>query len=101
MVIEYVRCRLDKATLDAFVEAYRLAAKSLDESPECLDYELCQCVEEPERFILRIQWTSIAAHMEGFRKSEAFRSFLAAIRPYISDIEEMQHYEVTIASPAK
>jgi quinol monooxygenase YgiN len=95
MVIEYVRYRLKNATAETFVAAYRAAAESLAQSPHCLRYELARCTEEPDRFVLRIEWTSIAGHLEGFRKSELFRSFLAAIRPYVSDIEEMQHYELT------
>ncbi len=95
MVIEYVRYSLKNSDAETFVAAYRAAAQALGKSPECLRYELARCVEEPARFVLRIEWTSIAGHLDGFRKSELFRSFLAAIRPYIADIEEMQHYELT------
>ncbi len=95
MVIEYVRYRLNNSDPQAFVEAYRTAPRSPDASPECLSYELARCVEEPARFVLRIEWRSIAGHLEGFRKSEEFRPFLAAIRPYIAEIEEMQHYELS------
>lgn len=95
MVIEYVRYRIKGDAEDAFLTAYRAAASALARSPQCLDYELTRCVEEPARFVLRIHWTSLAGHLDGFRKSEEFRDFLTAVRPYIGDIEEMQHYEPT------
>lgn len=34
-------------------------------------------------------------HLEGFRGSEHFRAFFAEIRPFVSMIEEMQHYTPT------
>lgn len=95
MTVEYIRYRIDDARRDAFIAAYAEAAKALDDSEYCLGYQLTQCEEEPDRFILRIRWTSTDDHLEKFRASEQFRSrFLPAIRPYVGDIEEMQHYEV-------
>jgi hypothetical protein len=44
---------------------------------------------------LRIEWDSVDGHMQGFRSSPEFRTFFAAIRPYIGDIQEMRHYEKT------
>ena len=71
------------------------ADRVLDESPNCLAYELARCHEEPERYVLRIHWDSLEGHLQGFRKSPGFRDFLASIRGYIDDIEEMQHYVAT------
>ncbi len=61
-----------------------------------MSYELARCHEEPERYVLRIAWTSIDDHLHGFRKSAEFKPFLAAIKPYIYEIEEMRHYNVTL-----
>ncbi len=95
MIIEYIRYKIAPEAHAEFVSAYEAAAKSLDESEYCLGYELAQCEEEPERYILRIEWTSTEDHLEGFRKSTQFQSFLPHIRPFINDIEEMQHYQST------
>ncbi|MFJ3924426.1 putative quinol monooxygenase [Streptomyces sp. NPDC090022] len=90
--VEYIRYRIALDDQQAFEEAYRRAAESLAASPECLDYELTRCEEERERYILRIRWTSIEDHLQGFRKGEHFPAFFSAIRPYVTAIEEMQHY---------
>ena len=92
--VEYIRYSIRDDTTDAFLSAYRAASVSLDASPECLGYELSQCVEEPEKFILRIHWTSVDDHMRTFRASNHFRDFFACIRTYVSQIEEMHHYSV-------
>lgn len=69
MTVEYIRYRIDADRRDAFVAAYRVALTALDDSEYCLGYQLAQCEEEPDKFIL-------------------------PIRPFVDDIEEMQHYEV-------
>ncbi len=95
MIVEYVRYRIPTSDADDFEQAYARAAASLDRSPQCLDYELARCVEEPELFTLRITWESIDAHLQGFRGGPEFRSFFAEVRTYVEHLEEMQHYEVT------
>ena len=52
-------------------------------------------MEDPDAFVLRIEWTSAEDHLQGFRRSAEFGSFLPEIRPYIDEIEEMRHYGVT------
>ncbi|MGE5384354.1 MAG: putative quinol monooxygenase [Betaproteobacteria bacterium] len=101
MVIEYIRYRIPAALQADFIADYRTASAALDRSPECLAYEMSHCEEEPDRFILRVEWPSAAAHLEGFRQSEQFRDFLPLVRPYIEYMEEMQHYDPTGISNRK
>lgn len=93
MTIEYIRYVIDEERREAFVAAYAAAMVPLLASPFCQGAELARCIEAPEAFILRIEWTSVHDHMEGFRRSIEFQAFLAKIRPYIGDIAEMRHYE--------
>ncbi|MEU6665599.1 antibiotic biosynthesis monooxygenase family protein [Streptomyces sp. NPDC046727] len=96
MIVEYIRYRIaDQERRAEFEKAYVTAAKQLDRAPQCLGYELSHGLEEPERYILRIEWTSVTDHEQGFRGGPHFPSFLAAVRPYIGDIEEMKHYART------
>lgn len=99
MIVEYIRYKLhhtETASAEeasaAFEAAYRNACASLDISPHCLSYELSRCVEEADHYVLRIEWDSAEGHLSGFRRAPEFAPFLAAIRPYINQIEEMRHY---------
>ena len=44
---------------------------------------------------LRIEWDSVEGHLTGFRRAPESASFLEAIKPYIGQIEEMQHDRLT------
>lgn len=93
MIMEYIRYRIPAERQLDFEGAYVKAAEALDASPHCLAYELARFVEEPERYVLRIDWDSLEGHLQGFRSSAEFRRFLGHVRAFVSNIEEMQHYE--------
>ena len=95
MIVEYIRYALTTHAPEELIRAYGGAAKHLDAAPECIDYELTQCAEDPKSLILRIRWESAQAHMDGFRRGPHFPPFLGAIRPFVGEIVEMRHYLAT------
>jgi quinol monooxygenase YgiN len=95
VIVEYIRYSIPAGQHEAFEEAYRQAAEPLGASPHCLGYELSRAAEEPGSYTLRIEWDSAAGHMQGFRRSPEFRRFFQHIQPYVGDIQEMRHYELT------
>jgi quinol monooxygenase YgiN len=95
MVVEYIRYNLPSGLNAQFEADYAKAAEFLKASSVCLGYDLTHCEEEPQRYILRIIWTSTEEHLGVFRKSEEFKGFFALVQPYIPQIEEMQHYNQT------
>jgi quinol monooxygenase YgiN len=95
MVIEYIRYVIRAERAEEFHDAYRKASATLEASPECLGYELSQGIEEPANWILRIRWSSLEDHEKGFRNGPNFGPFLAHVGPFLGDIQEMKHYQVT------
>lgn len=91
-IIRYTVAEDQKAT---FEEAYTKACAVLKTSPYCLGYEIIRGVDEKQHYIVRIHWTSVDDHLNGFRKSKEFASFFALVRPFYNNIEEMKHYEMT------
>jgi quinol monooxygenase YgiN len=102
MIVEYIRYTvIDDARGAALQQAYLTAAEQLDAAPECLAYELSQCEEDPKSWILRIEWTSTEAHLNGFRKGAHFPAFLQATRGFMPEITEMRHYRRTTIQSRK
>lgn len=95
MIVEYIRYCIDGDRQQAFEDGYMTAQDALQASSHCLGWELAHCTEHPNQYILRIEWDSAEGHLQGFRRGPEFPRFLAAIRPFVADIEEMRHYEVT------
>jgi len=99
LTVEYIRYTVaDAARQDQLIAAYQIAAASLDAAPECLSYELAGCEEDVTSIILRIEWASTEAHMQGFRNGPYFAAFFRAIGGFVKEITEMRHYDVLLAS---
>ena len=94
MTVEYLRYTIAADRQADFIRDYTAARGPLLQSPYAREFEMCQCVEDPSKFILRILWTSAEDHLTKFRASSEFRDFLAHIRPYVGMIDEMRHYEL-------
>jgi quinol monooxygenase YgiN len=94
VVVEYIRYTVPAGRAEGFVAAYRKAGDVLDADPHCLAYEVARGVEEPAHFVVRIEWDSVEGHERGFRASPRFGEFLAAVRPFYAEIDEMKHYAV-------
>jgi quinol monooxygenase YgiN len=97
MIVEYTLYKIDETRRETFETAYERAGASLEASSHCLAYEFSHCTEDPEHYILRIEWDSEEGHLKGFRTSPEFKSFFASVQPYVKDIEEMRHYQVISA----
>jgi quinol monooxygenase YgiN len=97
MIVEYIRYQIPEEEAGSFEDAYQSAGASLQASPHCERYEVARCTEDPAAYTVRIEWDSAEGHLQGFRGSPEFRSFFAAVRPYVERIEEMRHYEVKSA----
>jgi quinol monooxygenase YgiN len=99
MIVEYIRYQIPADEAGAFEDAYRSAGASLEASPHCERFEVARCTEDPAAYTVRIEWDSAEGHLQGFRGSPEFRSFFAAVQPYVDKIGEMRHYEVKTAGP--
>ncbi len=76
------------------MEAIRQANQLLATAPDCLNYQLAHCEEDPTLFIWRIEWASVEQHLNGFRKSPEFEAFFQLVKPFYQSIQEMNHYAV-------
>ena len=94
MVVEYIRYEVPAEQHDQFIAGYKSARQELDASEHCLRYEITEGVEEPNNFIVRIEWDSLEGHEKGFRTSAQFGPFFAKVKPFFSMIREMKHYNV-------
>ena len=101
MVVEYIRYALKAHTGAELEEAYARAQASLAASPHALAWELARSGDDPAAYVLRIEWDSAEGHMAGFRRGPDFPPFLREIRPFVGEIAEMRHYDVTAVTQRK
>jgi quinol monooxygenase YgiN len=95
VIVEYIRYLIPAERAVEFEDAYRRAGAILTADEHCLRHEVSRGVENPDRYVVRIEWDSVEGHEQGFRKSVAFAEFFALVKPFFAAIEEMTHYQPT------
>ncbi|HEV8693522.1 MAG TPA: antibiotic biosynthesis monooxygenase family protein [Lysobacter sp.] len=95
MIPEVLRYKIPTEQAEAFERDYADAGESLRRSPHCLGFELLRSDKDPELYLLTILWDSVEGHLQGFRQSEQFRTFLERVRAYLPNLLEMEHYRST------
>jgi len=75
-----------------FTAAYRDAREILATTPGCQGVRMTQGVESPSRFVLLVEWDSIAAHTGNFRATERFTAWRALIGPFFAQPPVVEHF---------
>jgi heme-degrading monooxygenase HmoA len=74
-----------------FEAGYASARSALAESPGLRSIRMTHGVETPTRFVLLIEWDSLAAHQE-FRDSDRFPIWRAGIGPHFAQPPHVEHF---------
>jgi heme-degrading monooxygenase HmoA len=93
MVLEIAEISIAPGQEDAFIQAYRTAREQVTVSPGLRSMRMTRGVESPSRFVLLIEWDSVEAHEQGFRETERFGAWRAAIGPYFAKPPVVEHFE--------
>ncbi len=97
MIIEHAWLLVEAGREEDFMAAMREALPIIESAPGCHGAEVRRQVENPQRFILLVQWESVAAHMEGFRTSPAFEQWRALTHHFYVETPTVTHFDAPIA----
>src|SRR5262245_35426825 len=78
---------------DAFAQGILQGIEVVKRDPACRFVAAHRCIEDPARFMLVVEWTSLEAHTEGFRKSPLFAEYRSHINGLFLDSPIVHHYE--------
>lgn len=94
MIIEYIRYQVSMEAVDGFLIGMAHALKQLNTIPACLGYELTRSVDEPEIYVLRIEWVK-GMQNQRFRPSAFIPDIIDKGRPFSTHIKDMHFYKPT------
>lgn len=77
---------------DAFVDAYGRGRELIAQSDGCRAVRMTRGVESPSRFVLLVEWASVAAH-EAFRASDRFGQWRGHVSPHFATPPVVEHFE--------
>ncbi len=90
MVLEIALIDVRPGAEDDFTAAYREARRLLEEA-SARSVRMTRGIETPSRFVLLVEWDSVAAHEE-FRASERFGQWRGLIGPHFAGPPAVEHF---------
>jgi heme-degrading monooxygenase HmoA len=92
MIIESALIAVRAGTEAEFEAAYAEAWRFLAASAGYLRHSLRRSIENPNRYLLTVEWRSLEDHTVGFRGSPAFASWRALIGQFFDGSPVVEHF---------
>jgi heme-degrading monooxygenase HmoA len=94
MITEHVLLPVIPGQEDAFMAAMERAKSIIAASPGFISLSVERCIERPSQFLLLVHWDRLEDHMEGFRGSEAYQEWRAALHHFYDPFPVVEHFEL-------
>lgn len=93
MILEVAILNVRGGQESAFEEAFRAAAPLIAATPGYLSHRLRRCMETSGRYLLLVEWETLAAHTIGFRQGPNFPAWKQALHHFYDPAPVVEHYE--------
>lgn len=92
MVLEVAEIEVVPGREDEFAAAFHGVRDVLTSTPGCRSVRMTRGIESPSRFVLLVEWDSVAAHEDNFRGTDRFTAWRAAIGPHFAAPPQVEHF---------
>ena len=96
MILEIATIKIKDGTDQAFKTAVEEAVPLFQSARGCQSMNLRRCVEEPNTYLLFVEWETLENHTVDFRESDAFQKWRGLIGDYLAETPSAVHYEIVV-----
>lgn len=99
MILEHADIRIAPGQQAAFEEAIQRGLQTvISQARGFRGAQVHHGIEQPERYVLTIQWDTLEDHTVGFRQSELFTQWRAIVGPFFAAPPVVEHF-AAVGSP--
>jgi len=99
MILELADFSIHPNQNAAFEEAIQRGLASVISHAKGFEgFKVNRCIENPQRYVLQIFWTTLENHTVDFRESPAFTEWRAIVGPFFASPPVVQHFELVAKS---
>jgi heme-degrading monooxygenase HmoA len=99
MILELADISIQPGQNAAFEEAIQRGLKTVIAHAKGFEgFKVNRGVENPQRYILQIFWTTLEDHTVGFRGSPAFAEWRAIVGPFFASPPVVEHFDLVAKS---
>jgi len=92
MVLEVALIDVQPGTAQQFEAAFHEVKHAVLSSPGLLSLRMTHGIENPDRFVLLIEWESVEAHIKGFRETDRYTVWRGGIGKYFANPPLVEHF---------
>lgn len=101
MILEHVVLPVVPGREEEFLGAFAQARPIIASMPGFVSLELRRGIERPHEFLMLVRWSSLSAHVDGFRGSPAYAEWRALLHHFYDPFPEVAHFgEPLLDTPA-
>jgi len=99
MILELADFSIQPGQNAAFEEAIQRGLQTVIAHAKGFEgFKVNRCLENSQRYILQIFWTTLEDHTVGFRGSPAFAEWRAIVGPFFASPPVVEHFELVAKS---
>jgi heme-degrading monooxygenase HmoA len=99
MILEIADIRIHPGQNAAFEQAIEQGvAQVISHAKGFEGFKVNKGIENPERYVLQIFWTTLENHTIDFRQSPAFTQWRAIVGPFFASPPVVEHFELVTKS---
>lgn len=92
MIIEHGLLHIRPGEAAAFEVALQAALPYITASPGFLGLEVRPAAEQADLYLLLVRWRSVADHRDGFRQSERYQQWRAALHHFYDPMPQISYF---------
>ena len=93
MILEVAMLDVKPGQEEEFEAAFEKAQRIISSMSGCISYQLQKCIENPNRYILLVNWQTLEDHTKGFRGSKEYQEWRALLHHFYDPFPTVEHYE--------
>ena len=92
MILEVAMLDVKPGETTEFEAAFEKAQNIISSMSGYVSHQLQKCLENPNRYILLVNWQTLEDHTEGFRGSDEYQEWRAMLHHFYDPFPTVEHY---------
>lgn len=101
MILEVAVLDVKPGQAEAFEAAFAEAQGIISSMPGYAGHQLQHCIEQPNRYLLLVNWQALEDHTEGFRQSKEYQRWRELLHHFYDPFPTVEHYQMVFNHTAK
>ncbi|SDQ00486.1 Heme-degrading monooxygenase HmoA [Mucilaginibacter sp. OK268] len=93
MILEVAILNVIPGEENAFEKAFSQAQNIISKMAGYISHQLKGCIEHSSRYILLVEWKTLADHTEGFRQSKEYQEWRRLLHHFYDPFPVVEHYK--------